>query len=377
MDNLYHQPWKLLPNKIRGAGGREIDKLRGVYPPRDDPSGSEAWIGSLTRVGNPPPAEPHRGCSEVTLPGGRRMYLFEAINLAPEETLGPRHLARHGKDNLGMLIKYLDAQKQYILQAHPTRPWAKKMWNSDFGKEESWYVIGTRDDTVEPAYILLCFKEGISREKFEELYRRDDLSALEKLCHKIQVKTGETYFVGGGVPHALGEGCFVIEVQEPSDITVVPISPRKRYEAMKAMAGGGRRFKIEDEKLYEDRMLGAFIYDGCDEAENLRRWRIPPRFIRGGDWGTEHYIISPRETSFFSYTRLDLKSPGPAPLRDTGFPQVGIVLEWEGELRWEGGGISVRRGDELFLPYRIPGAEFLGSGLSVILCHPEGAGREE
>jgi mannose-6-phosphate isomerase len=407
MKDMYHRPWKLVPNKIRGAGGREIDKLRGIYPPRDDPEGSEAWIGSVTRVGNPPPGEPHRGCSEVLFPDGtlpdgilpdgiladgRRMYLFEAINLAPEEVLGPRHLARHGKDTLGMLIKYLDAQKQYLLQAHPTRPWAKKMWDSNFGKEESWYVIGTRDDTAEPAYILLGFKEGITRERFEELYRRDDLPALEKLCHKIPVKTGETYFVGGGLPHALGEGCFVIEVQEPCDITVVPITAQKRYEAMKAMVGDDPRLKMEDEKLYDERMLGAFIYDGCDEAENLRRWRIPPRLIRSGDWGAEHYIISPRETSFFSYTRLDLKGPGaaeasvpsPAPprngsvsLRDTGFPQVGIVLEGEGSLRWEGGEFPLRRGDEFFLPYQIPGAEFSAGNsaprLSVILCHPEGA----
>jgi mannose-6-phosphate isomerase len=303
------------------------------------------------------------------------MYLFEAINLAPEEVLGPRHLERHGKDTLGMLIKYLDAQKQYVLQAHPTRPWAKKMWNSDFGKEESWYVIGTRDDTAEPAYILLGFKEGITREKFEELYRRDDLPALEQLCHKIQVKTGETYFVGGGVPHALGEGCFVIEVQEPSDITVVPISHKKRYEAMKAMVGKDPRLKTEDEKLYDERMLGAFVYEGCGEEENLRRRRIPPRLIRSGDWGAEHYIIGPRETGFFSYTRLDVKGRTPAPLRDTGFPQVGIVLEGEGSLRWEGGEIPLRRGDEVFLPYRIDGAACsAGSpGLSVVLCHPEGA----
>jgi mannose-6-phosphate isomerase len=301
------------------------------------------------------------------------MYLFEAINLAPEEILGPRHLERHGKDTLGMLIKYLDAQKQYILQAHPNRPWAKKMWNSDFGKEESWYVIGVRDDTPEPTYILLGFKEGVTREQFEALYRKDDLPALEKLCHKIPVKVGETYFVGGGVPHALGEGCFVIEVQEPSDITVVPITQKKRYETIKAMLPPGEepRFKAEDEKLYDERMLGAFIYDGCDEAENLRRWRIPPKTIREGDWGSERYIISPRETSFFSYTRLDVK--GSVPLRDTGFPQVGITLEGEGSIRWQGGELPLRRGDEIFLPYHIPAAEFSGANLSMVLCHPEGA----
>jgi mannose-6-phosphate isomerase len=301
------------------------------------------------------------------------MYLFEAINLDPQEVLGPRHLALHGKDTLGMLIKYLDAQEQYILQAHPTRPWAKKMWGSDFGKEESWYVIGTRDDTEEPAYILLGFKEGISREKFAELYRRDDLPALEQLCHKIQVKTGEAYFVGGGVPHALGKGCFVIEVQEPSDITVVPITQRKRRDMFRARTGKEPAWEAEDEKLYDERMLGAFIYDGCDEAENLRRWRIPPKLIRRGDWGAEHYIISPEETSFFSYTRLDVRGPGSAPLRDTEFPQAAIVLEGEGSIRWEGGSLALRRGDELFLPYRIPGAEFSApAGLSVVLCHPEG-----
>jgi hypothetical protein len=48
--NLFHQPWKLIPNRVRGAGGREIDKLRGIDPPVDDAGGSEAWIGSVTRA---------------------------------------------------------------------------------------------------------------------------------------------------------------------------------------------------------------------------------------------------------------------------------------------------------------------------------------
>jgi mannose-6-phosphate isomerase len=142
---MYNQPWKLVPNRVRGKGGREIDKLRGVYPPLDDDNGSEAWIGSVTHALGAPPDNPHLGCAEVILPDGKRMYLFEAIARAPAEILGKKHFERHGT-NLGVLIKYLDAQEPYLLQAHPTRPFAKKMWNSDFGKEESWYVIGTRDD---------------------------------------------------------------------------------------------------------------------------------------------------------------------------------------------------------------------------------------
>ena len=217
--NIYNQPWRLVQNKIRGRGGREIDKLRGVDPPVDYNGGSEAWIGSVTSVGNPPQDKPHYGCSEVILPDGRQMFLFEAIELSPAQILGEKHIDING-GGMGMLIKYLDAQTQYGLQCHPTREWAKKMWDSDYGKEECWYVIGSRDDTKEPAYILLGFKDGVSREDWEKHYRNDDIAALENLCHKIQVKAGEAYFVGGGVPHALGEGCFVVEVQEPCDITL-------------------------------------------------------------------------------------------------------------------------------------------------------------
>ena len=162
MNGIFNQPWKLVQNKIRGSGGREIDKLRKVSPALDTPDGSEAWIGSVTRVGFPPADRPNWGCSEVFLPNGKRMFLFEAIALDPVTVLGEKHMALHGT-NLGVLIKFLDAQKQYMLQCHPTREWAKEMWHSKFGKEESWYVIGKRGDTAEPPYVILGFKEGVTR----------------------------------------------------------------------------------------------------------------------------------------------------------------------------------------------------------------------
>jgi mannose-6-phosphate isomerase len=333
-----------------------------VHPPADTDSGSEAWIGSVTRTNNAGKDKPANfGCSEVVLPDGRQMFLFEAIALAPEEILGKDHYARHGT-NLGMLIKYLDAQKQYGLQAHPTRPFAKKMWNSDFGKEESWYVIGVRDDCP-PAYILLGFKEGVTRAQMEALADKDDMAGLENLCHRIPVKVGEAYFVGGGVPHALGEGCFVVEVQEPCDITVVPIR-------QSALAKRWPGYKSEDDAIYNEKAFGSFVYDGCSYEENLKRWRIPQRIIRQGDWGKEYFIIGPQETSYFSYTQIDLESS--APISDTGFPQVAIVLRGDGKLFFDGGELSVSQGDEIFLPHNIPGIKARGK-FSIVLCHPEGA----
>lgn len=357
---IYNQPWKLVQNRIRGNGGREIDLFRGISPAIDDASGSEAWIGSVTRVGNPPADKPNYGCSEVVLPDGRQMFLFEAINENPDAILGARHMAKNGT-GLGMLVKYLDAQTQYGLQCHPTRAWAKEMWNSPYGKEESWYVIGTRDDTKEPAYILLGFKEGVTRETWEKHYYENDLAALENLCHKIPVQVGEAYFVGGGCPHALGEGCFVIEVQEPSDITL----GARPYSALPAQW----KTNQVDEETYNKRLLGAYVYDGCDYDENLNRWRIPRKEIRGGAWGNETIVIGPSETSYFSFTELTVN--GEADVRETGFPQVGIVLSGKGKIVFDGGEMDIAQADEIFLPYNIPGCKVVGD-VKIVLCHPEG-----
>ena len=357
--SLYHQPWELVQNHIRGRGGREIDKFRGVEPAVDTTFGSEAWVGSVTRVGNPPEDKPHYGCSEVILPDGRKMFLFEAIELNPKEILGQKHMATSGM-GLGMLIKYLDAQYQYGLQCHPTRPFAKKMWNSDYGKEESWFVIGKRDDTEEPAYLLLGFKEGVTREEWEKHYFKDDLKALENLCHKIYVEEGEAYFVGGGCPHALGAGCLVIEVQEPSDIT---LGAHPYFAIPEAWRGN------VSEELYNERLLGAYIYDGCSYEENLKRWRIPRKVIRQGEWGSEAIVIGPDQTKFFSFTELTVN--GKTEMLRTGYPQVAIVTAGTGKLTWRDGEMEISKGKEIFFPVDIP--EFCVEGdVKLVLCNPEG-----
>jgi mannose-6-phosphate isomerase len=290
------------------------------------------------------------------------MFLFEAIGIDPEKILGKKHIALHGV-NLGMLIKHLDAKEQYILQCHPTREWAKKMWNSNFGKEESWYVIGCRDDTHEPAYVILGFKEGITRDTFEELYRKGDIQGLENLCHKIPVQVGDAFFVGGGLIHALGEGCFVIEVQEPSDITLVPISNEK-YAKMR------KREVTDSDADYDKKMLGSFIYEGCSYEENLRRWKIPHKTIRKGDWGEEYILIGQDQTSYFSFSRIDVK--GSAQITSTGFPRVAIVLEGSGKFIFEEGSMELQKGDEFFLPWNVPGLVLEGD-VSMVFCNPEGA----
>jgi len=361
--SIYNQPWKLIQNRIRGRGGREIDKFRGVNPPVDDNTGSEAWIGSVTRVGNPPADKPNYGCSEVILPDGRQMFLFEAINLSPEEILGEKHMSVNNK-NLGLLVKFLDAWKMYGLQCHPTREWAAKMFDSPYGKEECWYVIGTRDDTAEPAYVLLGFKEDVTRETWEEHYYKGDIKALENLCHKIYVKPGEMYYVAGGCPHALGEGCFVIEAQEPCDITV-------GAHSYKEVVSRWKHTPDVSEEFYDERLLGSYIYKAQNYEKNLQ-WCCPERkMIREGAWGREELLIGNEQTAFFSMTEIIVG--GQIDLRNTGFPQIAIVTDGNGKIKYDGGEIKIKKADEIFLPYNIPNAVITGDHVKIVFCHPEGA----
>ena len=371
-------PWRLVQNKIvRYPGGREIDKFRGVLPAQDD-GRPEAWVGSDTRtiaalrgsvsgagsaggIGDATATDPNDGCAECILPDGTRLYLFEAIAADPASVLGRRHINISGPQ-LGYLVKLLDAERQLMLQSHPTRAYAKEQFGSDFGKEESWYILATRDDAPEPPYIYIGFKEGITREMFESAYDAQDVDAIESCCHKVKVEPGDAFFIKAGAPHAVGPGCFLLEVQEPSDITV-----------------GWRKLRSgtsEEQEAHKQRLLGCFIYDGAGEAENLGKYRIPPRIIRSGGWGYEELIIGQGQTDYFSFTKLHTNSE--VRLIHTGFPQIAVVTDGAGVLTCGNTAMRLKRGDELFIPYaanRIkikPSAAQPGgkNTISIILCNP-------
>ncbi|MBR1758406.1 MAG: hypothetical protein IJ744_06725 [Lachnospiraceae bacterium] len=359
--NIYQMPWQLVQNKLdRYPGGRELDRFRGIYPGADD-NKPEAWIGSDVRVRNVAEKDdPNEGCQECILPDGRRMYLFEAIELDAESMLGKEHLETIGP-KMGILAKLLDAELQLKLQCHPNRAYAKKWWDSDYGKAESWYIIDKRDDVEEPPYVYIGFKEGITREKFEEGFWEDDVKKMEACCHKVPVEIGDAFNVEAGAPHAIGAGCFLVEVQEPSDITV-----------------GWERKKDgtqEEQDFWNERMLGCYNYEGQNYEENVKRFRIPPKTLREGDWGKEETIIGTAQTPYFSFTRLQATKP--VDILVTGHLQLGITLSGSAKLVNEEGTFEIKKADEFFLPASLKKLTVVPreEGVSMILCHPAGVVR--
>ena len=193
------------------------------------------------------------------------------------EGLGRLEDGRLVKDVVGtlpILVKLLDSDERLVIQAHPTVPCAKRLFNSSVGKTECWYFL---DGTSPDACVYLGFKPGITREKWEEAFwGGSQFTAtaagaincappdLLSFLHRIPVKAGDFVFVDGGMPHAIGGGCFMIELQEPSDLMVVAerVTPSGRRIPDAKMHGG-----VGWEKMFE-----VYEYEGRTFEETCARY---------------------------------------------------------------------------------------------------------
>ena len=120
-----------------------------------------------------------------------------------------RLVGDHGQ--FPILIKFLDAKQDLSVQVHPPQSYADAHPGSHL-KNECWYVLQHDAD----ARILKGLKPGVTREQFARSIKD---GSCESLIQSIPVKDGECYYLPSGTVHALGEGCFVAEVQTPSDTT--------------------------------------------------------------------------------------------------------------------------------------------------------------
>lgn len=209
----------LQPNRVwrTYTGGRNLDALAGSEHPADS-NFPEDWIASLTRAVNPGREYiKEEGLSYVSY-RGERVLLKSLIEMYPEEILGKQHYNRFGIAP-SFLLKLLDSAIRLHIQCHPTAEFARKFLNSEFGKTEAYYILGTRDD-VENPFIYLGFQDPPSRQRLKEAVESQDIAFLESCFEKIPVKKGDAFYVPAGLPHAIGMGIFMIEIMEPSDLVV-------------------------------------------------------------------------------------------------------------------------------------------------------------
>ena len=201
------------------TGGVMIDRLLGAKK-EEDTFYPEAWIASTTRADNGPGHPKDEGLSRIILPDGTTGPYF--ADILPEFSEALFGSAEKDAENFPVLCKFLDSAMQLSLQVHPDREFSQKHFDSKYGKTECWVILNTRViDGVEP-YILIGFKEGVTKEKVAQAVAEEDFKKLESYFHKVPVKTGDVWFIPGGFPHAIGTGVFLLEIQEPTDFIIQP-----------------------------------------------------------------------------------------------------------------------------------------------------------
>jgi mannose-6-phosphate isomerase len=187
-------------------GGDRIGALRsGPGGPRRP----EEWLGStVTRHG-----EAERG--RTRLPNGE--LLHSLIVADPEAWLGPKHAARYGADP-AVLVKLLDAGERLPVHVHPTRRFAQDHLDCDYGKTEAWVVLETPADG---APVWVGCKHDVDPATLRALVDKQDKAALVACLNQIIVYPGDAVLVPSGTPHCTGAGAFVLELQEPTDFSVL------------------------------------------------------------------------------------------------------------------------------------------------------------
>ena len=188
-----------------------IGRLRGV----DEPDGEfpEDWVGSTVTAGNPGRDDPEEGLSRLA--DGRP--LRDLVEADPVAWLGREHVERFGSST-GLLVKLLDAGERLPVHAHPDREFARARLGSPFGKTEAWIVLGTR---APGAQLWVGLREPLEPQVYRGWIDRQETAALLDSLNALTVRAGDVVYVPAGVPHAIGAGVFMAELQEPTDFLIL------------------------------------------------------------------------------------------------------------------------------------------------------------
>jgi mannose-6-phosphate isomerase len=306
-------------------GGAAIAALRGLETgPEREP---EDWVGSTTTVFG----EEELGLSRLT--DGR--LLRDAVAADPLGFLGPDHAASRGADPR-LLVKLLDAGERLPVHVHPDDAFARQTLDVPYGKTEAWIVIGTAGPA---ATMYVGFRDEVSGATLEGWVRDQDAAAMLDALNAVEVEANDVLFVPGGIPHAIGEGALIVELQEPSDLSILL---------------EWRGFAAEAE---------AAVGLGWDVAlQCVDRSATDPDRLHG------HHL--PAEANrFFRAERVEAS---PSAELDRGFA-ILVFIEGAAELHAEvGEPLGVGRGDAVLIPWDAGPCRLEGEAVA-IACRPPGA----
>lgn len=357
------RPLALRPAAVRRTyrGGANIQRWWGVPEPTVT-NCPEDWVCSMTpalNAGLPP--IPGEGLS--CLSDDAAVSLRDLVHADPAGLLGAAHHQIFG-DSLALLVKLIDSVDRLSIQVHPDRDFAATYLGSRFGKTEAWYILDAAPVGGQTPYLLAGFKEGVTREEWSRLYWEQAIPDMVNCLNRVVPSPGDVFLIEGGTPHAIGPGCFLIEVQEPTDFT---------FRAEWSTPDGAR---IDDRLIHYglgfEKVLDCF-HTGEDAPGRAAANRaIEPRIANSGAGGTETVLLDAQDTDRFAMREVRVRTA--MDCTNGGRFSSLVTLSGTGAIEWDGGSVKCRAGDRFFLPFALK--EFslvndvVGTDLRMIRCYP-------
>lgn len=251
----------------------------------------------------------------------RGKTLTEVIKLKPE-FLGTNNA---GIDDLPILIKFIDANKDLSVQVHPTDEYAKEFENGQLGKSEMWYILdATKDASLVYGLTKDCTKQ--------QVISAINSGSLEKYLQKVPVKKNDVFFINAGTIHAIGAGCLIAEIQENSNLTY------RLYDYDRIDKNGKRR------ELHIDKAL---------EVSNLNKATAPRQPMRVLKYipGMASELLS--RCKYFEVYRMIVNTERRQVVNykadEIGY-RVLVCYKGSGTLSFEGQTLEICKGDTVFVP---------------------------
>lgn len=321
------------------TGGKLFADLFGDAP--EDNFEPEEWIASSVKAINKNSKGEKEGISKIR---GSDLYFDELLQKYPNQLLG-----ESGK--MRILVKALDSAIRLPAQAHPDKEFSRKYFNSEYGKTECWLILGTRPG----AKLYFGFKDGVTKEDLEAAIDKSetDPTAMEKLMKEIYPKAGETYLVPAKTVHAIGAGCLILEIQEPTDFTIQP----EHYCG---------EYKLNEKEMYlsltREEAVSCFDFGSAPDT------KIKPEITLNEEGFTKESVVGKRDTDCFIINRIALRG-GEYTLNVTNSYAVYIVIDGKGEIKGENYSKKIKKGDYFFLPACLMGKFEVTGNAAIIECY--------
>jgi mannose-6-phosphate isomerase len=192
-----------LPSGLIYRGGGQIASFRGLDGQASD--APQDWIASTVA------AFGESSVGLTMLEPGRS--LADEIAADPVGWLGAEHVARSGSDTK-ILVKLLDAGRRLPVHVHPDDEFARQVMGRPCGKTEAWFMLA-------PATVHVGFSRPVEAAELAGWVEEQDVEAMLGALNQLKVPAGASVVVPAGQPHVIGEGAFLVELQQPTDLSIL------------------------------------------------------------------------------------------------------------------------------------------------------------